>query len=40
MPGENSKGIAGRWREWFSNEDLEYLWNIAGDRMIELGYDK
>lgn len=40
MPGEKSKGVVGRWREWFSNEDLEYLWSIAGDRMIELGYDK
>lgn len=38
MPGEKSKGIAGRWREYFSDRDLEYLLSIAGDRMKELGF--
>lgn len=34
------KGIVGDWKEHFTDNDLEYLWNIAGDRMVELGYGK
>jgi len=34
------KGIIGDWKNHFSEEDLEYVWNIAGDTMTKFGYEK
>lgn len=34
------KGIEGDWKNHFDEEDLEYYWNIAGERMVELGYER
>jgi hypothetical protein len=34
------KGIIGDWANHISDEDLKYIWSIAGDRMEELGYGR
>lgn len=34
------KGIVGDWETHFDDDDLKYLWDIAGNRMKELGYGK
>ncbi len=34
------KGIEGDWKNHFDEEDLEYYWNIAGERMMELRYER
>lgn len=34
-----NKGIAGGWKDYFDKDDLDYFWNIAGDKMKELGYE-
>lgn len=32
------KGKVGGWAEYFTDEDEEYFWNKAGEKMTELGY--
>jgi len=34
------KGVVGGWKDYFDDHNLNYLWNIAGTRMEELGYEK
>jgi hypothetical protein len=34
------KGVVGDWKNHFSEADLEYFWQKAGHRMLELGYKK
>lgn len=33
------RGVVGDWREWFDSSDLDYVESIAGERMLELGYE-
>ncbi len=37
LPG---KGLAGGWKDCFSQKDLNYFWDIVGEKMTELGYNK
>ena len=34
------KGIIGDWKNHFTDEDLDYFWNRAGESMEKLGYTK
>lgn len=43
-PGEKQntcrKGIVGDWKSWFTSETVEVFKEIAGEALIELGYEK
>ena len=34
------KGVAGDWQSVFTKRDQQIFWRVAGDVLVELGYEK